>query len=472
MPPRIAIVGAGLSGLALAFRIRERMPSAHVSVIEKGRTPGGNIATIERDGFRIEAGPNGIFDAKPHLLDLCRDLGLGDRLIPGSEAARKNRYVYLDGRLQALPSSLSSFLTSGVLSWRGKLNLLRERFRRRPADTPLDESVADFARRRVGPEVTATLVDPFVSGIHAGDPERLSLPAAFPRLAEFERVHGSVARGFSAASRVRRQEARARGERPAPRQLWSFKEGLQVLVNALRDRLGDSLVSGVNVRRVESTTDGWVVRGVGQDSWPADAVVLTAQAHEQAAMLADLDPQLAAEIANISYARIAVVAVGFRQTDIPRPERNGFGYLVPRKEDRPILGVQWCSSIFPDRAPPGMVLWRALCGGAHRGEMVDWPDEKLVACVREELRRATGINSAPMMSHVVRWPAAIPQYVVGHQDRLARIDRRVACQPGLYLGGNAYRGVAMNDCAERAIVLADRIAAHFAGRLSGPPVAV
>jgi oxygen-dependent protoporphyrinogen oxidase len=453
----VVIVGGGLSGLSLAFRLRERLPTAHLTVLEKRLTPGGNIVTANRDGFRVECGPNGIFDAKPSTLQLCRDLGLGDRLIVASDAARLNRYLFLDGRLRALPRSLVSFITSPVLSWRGKVSLLMERYRSRPADVPADESVAAFARRRGGDEVARILADAVVTGIHAGDPEVLSVNAAFPRLAQFEREYGSVTRGVAAARRQRRKDAVARGERPQPQRLWSFRDGLQVLVDALRDRLGSAVVTGVGVRRVRRKDNRWVVRGNGQDAWEADAVVLTANAHEQAAMVANLDPMLAEEMLAIPYSRIAVVAAGYRQADVTQ-RFDGFGYIAPQNARRDLLGVQWCSAIFPDRAPPGMVLWRALCGGWHRREMIDWPDERLVEAVRNELRIAMGVVAAPAFVHVARWPTAIPQYLIGHLDRVRRIEDRVAACPGLFVGGNAYHGVAMNDCTEQAVVLADRVA--------------
>jgi protoporphyrinogen/coproporphyrinogen III oxidase len=458
--PRVVIVGGGLSGLSLAFRIRERLPNAQVTVLEKRSTPGGNIATVERDGFRVECGPNGIFDAKPSTLQLCRDLGLGDRLIAASESSRKNRYLYLNGKLQALPGSLSSFVTSPLLSLRAKVGLLLEKYRKRPTHLPTDESVAEFARRRAGQEVADVFADAIVTGVHAGDPELLSVAAAFPRLPQFEREFGSVSRGFKAASRMRRAEAKARGEPCYPQRLWSFRAGLQVLIDALRDRLGNAIVSGVGVQRVERADSGWIVRGECQDAWEADVVVLTAHAHEQATMVEAVDPSLAFEMWTIPYSRVVVVAVGFRQAELPPRPVDGFGYIAPQNTRRDLLGVQWCSSIFPDRAPPGTVLWRALCGGWNRGDMVDWSDERLVAAVRAELRLAMGVQASPIFTQITRWPAAIPQYTIGHLERVKRIEARVAGLRGLFIGGNAYHGVAMNDCTEQAIVLAERVAGY------------
>jgi oxygen-dependent protoporphyrinogen oxidase len=459
--PRVVIVGGGLSGLSLAFRLQERLPQAQLLVLEKRPSPGGNIVTVERDGFRIECGPNGIFDAKPSTLELCRELGLGDRLVAASESSRKNRFLLLDGKLRSLPNSLGSFLTSRVLSWRGKLNLLLEKYRKRPAHVA-DESVAEFAQRRAGVEAAKVLADAVVTGIHAGDPELLSVEAAFPRLVQFEREYGSVLRGFSAASRKRRAEAKSGGQTPRPQQLWSFREGLQLLVESLRERLGKSLTIGAPVRRIERREAGWRIIGEGRDGWDADAVVLTAPAHEQAGIVEDLDPALAFEMWSIPYNRIAVVALGYRQDDVPSVD--GFGYIAPQNTRRDLLGVQWCSSIFPDRAPPGMVLWRALCGGWHRGEVADWPDERLIDAVRAELRVAMAVNAAPVLAHIARWPAAIPQYVVGHLDRVRRIEAKLSAHPGLFLGGNAYHGVAMNDCTEQAVLLADRVVAFVQKR--------
>jgi oxygen-dependent protoporphyrinogen oxidase len=207
---------------------------------------------------------------------------------------------------------------------------------------------------------------------------------------------------------------------------------------------------------------GWLVVGEGQERWAADAVVLACPAYAQADILADLDAELAESVGGIAYNRVAVVALGYRQADVPFP-LDGFGFLVPQRARRDVLGVQWCSSIFPERAPPGMVLLRAMCGGWGRPEMVGWDDERLLRAVRDELRVAMGVTAAPAFHRIIRWEKAIPQYHLGHLERVARVEERLRGHPGLFLAGNAYRGVALNDCTERAEVLAAEVV-RFVGR--------
>jgi len=461
---RLVIVGAGVSGLAAAFRVQQLLPSLAITVLERGDRVGGNAWTQRREGFQVEIGPNGFLDSKPSTVQLCRDLGLGEKLLPASDAAGKNRYLFLDNQLKALPGTLGSFLTSDLLSWRGKLSLLAERFRRnRPSNA--DESVDAFARRRVGREVAEVFADALVTGIHAGDPALLSIRASFPRVATLEREHGSVLKGMAASARQRRAEAAARGE-PYQRtgKMWSFRDGLRLLVETLRDRLTSAPLVGTGVRRIEKSAEatGWVVRGEGQDSWPADAVLLACPAHQQAAILADLDRHLAERIQSIAYNRVAVVAIGYRREDVPR-SLDGFGYIAPQRTRRDLLGVQWCSSIFPGRAPDGHVLLRALCGGWHRADVVGWDDDRLLRAVRDEFRLALGITAAPRFHTIVRWDRAIPQYHVGHLERVRWIEERVGRLPGLFVGGNAYHGVALNDCTEQGEALARRLSAYLHG---------
>ncbi len=392
---------------------------------------------------------------------------MGKQLLEANEAAGKNRFLFAQGGLKKLPGGVGAFLRSDLLSWRGKLAFLMERFRGRPRRVR-DESIDAFARRRAGPEVAAVFADALVTGIYAGDPALLSLPACFPRVAELERAFGSVLKGFSHTARQRRREAAAQGAAyQRPGNMWSFRAGVRVLVEGVTAELRTAPTLGVSIRQVlregnpEKPT--WIVEGAGQDRWQADAVVLTCPAHQQAGLLADLDPALADAIAAIPYNRVAVLGLGYRRSDVGRA-LDGFGFIVPQHTRRDLLGVQWCSSIFPGRAPDGAVLLCAMCGGWHRADMVGWNDERLLAAVRAELRQMMGITAPPIFQRIIRWDRAIPQYHVGHLKHVARIEDMAVRHPGLFLGGNAYRGVALNDCTEQGQIIASQVTAYLAAR--------
>jgi oxygen-dependent protoporphyrinogen oxidase len=451
--PAVVIVGGGISGLTLAYQIERQSPDVQVTLLEKEPAVGGCVRTEAADGFRVEAGPNGFLDAKPAAVDLCRNLGLADRLLSASEAAARNRFLFLDGRLRALPGGLLPFLRSDLLSWRAKFALLTERFRRRGPDVD-DESIDTFARRRAGVAIAETLVDAFVTGIYAGDPQLLSVRAAFPRLAAFERDFGSLTRGL----RADRQRRRASGDSRATGRMWSFAEGLQTLIETLRVKLRRPPCTGRAADELRRVPGRWEVRDTSGAVHAADAVVLACPAFEQSVLLHSVDRDLSALVRGIVYNRVVVVALGYRSGDVP-VRLDGFGYLSPQRTRRDVLGVQWCSSIYPGhRAPPGMALLRAICGGWNRPEIVDWDDDRLSAAVRAELRQALRIEAAPVFRRIIRWPSAIPQYHVGHLDRVSRIEAAVSAHPGLFAGGNAYRGVALPDCIEQASQLANRVA--------------
>ncbi len=465
--PKVVVVGCGISGLALAFRLQQRASGVEITVLEQSGRIGGKIWTHRQDGFQLEAGPNGFVDSKPSTLSLCRDLGLEDRLVAASDAASKNRYLYWQDGLRALPAGPGSLFAGNLLSWRSKLALLWEPLRKRSAGLG-DESIDAFARRRGGDEVADVFADALVTGIYAGDPRFLSLPACFPRLAALEREHGSVIKGVVQRARRGRLEARVRGEADQrPGKMWSLREGLRLLVERLQERLTRPPLVGVGVRRIMrlngTNSRGWRVEADGAESWTADAVVLTCPAYQQAAILADLDAELADLTNAIPYNRIVVVGLGYRRAEV-RHDLDGFGYIAPQRTRRDVLGVQWCSSIFPQRAPSGCVLLRAMAGGWHRPDVAAWHDDRILRGVRDELRQTMGIDADPIFHRIVRWDRAIPQYHVGHLDRVARIHGRLKQHPGLFLGGNSYFGVAMNDCTEQADALAGNIQRFLAER--------
>jgi oxygen-dependent protoporphyrinogen oxidase len=412
-------------------------------------------------------GANGFLDSKRSTLDLCNELGLTSELIAARPEA-KDRFIFWRDRLHKLPTGPGELWGSGLLSWRGKLRLLCEAFVSRQRDE-VDESVHEFACRRLGREAAEVLVDAMVTGIKAGDPTLLSVAAAFPRMVELERDYGSLIRAMPKVRRKRLAEAAALPHHSAltthhsPSStspggtLWSLHGGMGQLIEALTAAGDAELIRGVAVRRIaRRERDGWTVFGDGVDRWDAEALVLACPSFVQAELVEPIDSELARLLSEIRYNSVAVVALGFRTADLSR-SLDGFGYLVPQRLRRDVLGVLWNSTIFAHRAPVGMVLLQAMCGGWNRPEIVNWDDARLVRAVLDELRHTMQITCAPALVRIIRWPQAIPQYHVGHLARVAAIEAQRRQYPGLFLTGNSFRGVSVNDCTEEAVRCANEI---------------
>jgi oxygen-dependent protoporphyrinogen oxidase len=467
---RVVVVGGGISGLALAHRLRTGgSREVSVTVVERAVRPGGPIRTEAADGFLVECGPEGFLDNAPETLALASALDLTDRLLPSRDEARR-RFIYRGGRLQALPAGPLSFLRSGLLSARGKLRLVREPWSRpRPLE---DETIDAFATRRLGAEAASALLGPMVTGVFAGDPRRLSLRACFPRLYELETQHGGLLRGVFAGARKKRDPAAPR--RSPFGRLTSFRGGMEELVCALATSLGPDLRTGVAVRALQvASADEPGYRVVLEDGsvLAADAVVLAGRAADTARLLEPRVAEAAALLREIPSAPVGVVGLGYPASAMPRP-LDGFGFLVARGEGPRVLGVLWESSIFEGRAPQGSVLLRVMVGGASDPDALDLPDDRLLASVNEDLATTMGLRSAPTFVRIIRHRAGISQYTVGHVERVERAERQLAeALPGVYLAGSSYRGVAVNACIAEAGPLADRILAETASRGSVPAIA-
>jgi len=458
---RVCVVGGGISGLSAAFRLREA--GAQVTLLEATDHVGGTIRSERLDGYLVEHGPNGFLDSRVAVLDLVRDLRLEAALVPGNPRARR-RYVFARGALRALPSGPLSLLTSGVLTLRGVLRLLCEPFVRARRSLE-DESVFDFAARRIGYEAASVLVDAMVTGVYAGDSRRTSLAAAFPRMAEMERTHGGLVRALLALRRARKASG---GPTPGAAsaagpggQLTSFTEGMQVLTDALAARLEGRIRVGVQVAGLERVGEGWRVTDThGRDALPerVDAVVLAVPADAAARLLRPHAPDAAAALDAIPYSPAAVVAFGFAPgAPLPRP-LDGFGCLVPGQEGRRVLGSVWCSTVFPGRAADGHALVRTIVGGARNPEVVELDDAALLGLVRAELGIVFGGPvPEPAFTRIVRWPRAIPQYIAGHGARVDRVEAALAQVPGLHMAGNALYGVSVADCIARGAALPARV---------------
>lgn len=451
MSKSVIIVGAGISGLSTAWLLRQD-PTIAVTVLEASPRPGGTAWTERRDGCLFEMGPNGFLDNRTSTVELCHSLGLGALHRTNLQGA--DRFLFLGDRLRRLPTTPGEFLRSDILSWRGKIRALGERLVPGRRDT-VDESIAAFGRRRIGREATEKILDAVVTGILAGDSELLSLPACFPRLAAMEEEFGSLIR---AQGQLAKRRQRTGAPKPGS-SLVSPDGGMRTLIEALAERQGSDLHLGTEITTLEPHSTGWRVSARSR-SWQANAVVLACPAGAQAHLLEPIDRAISEEMAAIAYVPAVVAALVYRRSDLAKVP-TGFGYLAPQRLKRPVLGVQWSSSVVPGQAPEDQFLLRAILGGWQRGDVLDWEDATIRKTVQEDLRQTLGINAEPNNHFIHRWEKAIPQYHLGHLDRLQRIETRLSAHRGLFLTGNALRGVAINDCTADAQRTAQLIVEYF-----------
>lgn len=443
------VLGAGISGLSTAYYLR-KLGVKRIAVLEKGKI-GGKIGTVREDGFIVEKGPNGFLDNKPFALELVKELGMEEELYPSSDEAR-HRFLLVDGRLVEIPLTPKDFFSSSVLSLQGKLEVLKEPFVRRFPPF-LDPSVGEFCERRLGAEMVERLIDPMVAGVYGGRAYRLSMKSAFPLLWRLEQRYGSLVRALLGLKRERRLKGGPAG--PGGR-LVSLKKGLFSIIEGLCERLKGEVVlaAGCEVEGVKVLPGHFVVK-TRELTFVSRSLVVSAPAYEAARMLEDYPVREA--LSSIPYVPMVVVALGYERKKIKRP-LNGFGFLVPEREGRKILGCLWDSRIFPNRAPSGYELFRMMLGGARSPELFELSDEELADLAVSEISDILNIEGSPDFVKLFRYERAIPQYTVGHEKRLEAIESFLVKFPGLFLNSNAYRGVALNDCVGNSKVIASKVA--------------
>ncbi len=448
---QVAVIGAGITGLSAALELRAR--AAQVTVFEAGDRVGGVITTRHRDGYLVEAGPTSL-TSTPALEELIDRLGLGPRRIAPSPLA-KRRFIVRDGALVPLPSGPGSLVSTKALSASAKLRLLGEPFVTAVRDAD-DESVASLVRRRLGDEVLTYLVNPFVAGIYAGDPERLSARHAMPMLYHAERRHGSLLLGGM-------KEARARAGIMRQKGITSFTDGLTTLPDAMARALNGRVRLGTRVRELRREGDGWRVHttcdGQAGDQY-VDAVVYAGSAHAleslgvPAAARAELAPAT-----RLRHPPIATLALGFPRGAVAHP-LDGFGVLCPAVEQRTVLGVLFSSSVFAGRAPEGQVLLTCFIGGERAPALGLEPLPTLLPRVLGDLATLLGVRGEPSFVHHQQWPRAIPQYELGHETVVNGAARVESAFPGLYLTGQWRAGVALGDCIAQGQATAARVIAE------------
>jgi oxygen-dependent protoporphyrinogen oxidase len=453
----VAVLGAGITGLTAAWRLRQAgIPAV---VLEASGRCGGAIETVREGDWLLESGPNSLLEGPAEASDLIEALGMGPRRLYAGESA-KHRYVLKRGRMEPMPASPFQFLGTRLFSWRAKLSLAGEVFR--PRGRPGgDETLADFTVRRLGREFLDYAVDPFVGGVYAGDPAQLSVRHAFPKLFAIERDHGSLIRG---AIKLRNASGGPRGR------ILSFPEGLEELPRALAAQLGDSIRLGARVLALHRGERGWRVafEHSGETRLEAFSAVICALPADQLARLrleGFATPGAFSPLSGIEHPPVASVFTGFRRGDVAHA-LDGFGVLVPRAEGRRILGTLFSSSLFPGRAPAGHVALTTFVGGTRQSALALLDDGALVELVQAELAALLGTRAAPVFVRVRRHARAIPQYAVGFDRFQAIFAGAEAAAPGLYIGGNCRDGISVSAC----VASGSRLAKAAAGRSAPAPV--
>lgn len=460
----VIVIGGGISGLATAFGLQQK--ALRVAVLEAAPRAGGVIASRRRDGLLYETGPNSTLDTTPLVNELLAEVGLAGERADARPAA-SIRYIIRGGKPIALPTSPGAFLTTPAFSLAAKLRLVRELF---IAPTPpgVEESIAAFVRRRLGNEFLDYAIDPFVAGIYAGDPEQISVPAAFPRLLALEQKYGGLIKGQILGARERKKNKEVAKNTA---KTFSFRNGMQTLTDGVAGKLA-RIECGVRVRRVARDDDGAFRVEGDKDGTPvvrrARAVVVATPAYAAADIVREIAPDAGAALASIDYAPVAVVAAAFRRAEVAH-SCEGFGFLVPRKEQRRILGSLFSTSMFDNRGPAGMILLTTFAGGRRNPEVAALPDDAVAQLVQTELHALIGAGT-PIWTEVVRWPRAIPQYNLGHLDRIARVTAAEQANPGLAFCANYKGGVSVSDCIKNGHLVAEAMAAQLAATTPGTHV--
>jgi oxygen-dependent protoporphyrinogen oxidase len=504
---------AGLGAARVLEAARAQDPTVDWHLYEQDPRFGGKVHTVRRDGFVVEGGPDSAIIEKPWPIVAAREVGIGDRFLDCNEDIRKS-FVYTRGRLHELPEGIIlmvptrmvPFALSGLVSWPGKVRMGLDLVLPRggaatggpagAAGPALDESLGDFVRRRLGAEALQRIAEPIVAGIHAGDPEQMSVRATFPMFLDMEREHRSLIVAMLRRRKARQKAAAARGgagasggapsglgapgpsahvspRPPAPKSyFYSFATGLQDLSDAIVATLpAERLHAGVGVKTMteygpdagaRSGSGAFAVELADGSRVVADAVVLATPAWASGELLRPVAPSAANDLTSIEYVSTATASVAFRRDQVGH-DLKGFGFVVPRAEDRPVMATTWSSSKFDGRAPHGHVLLRSFLGRAGREAAAQLDDGEMAKVVRSELREIMGISADPEFVEIFRWPRGMPQYRVGHVDLVAHIEAAVARVPGVELAGGAYHGIGIGDCLREGAAAAERALEHVRG---------
>ena len=471
----IVIIGGGIAGLAAAYYVGKRDHNGiKITLMEQADYWGGKLITervpFDQDDFVIEGGPDTFVVTKPWGIKLCKELGIDDRL-RGTNPDTKKTYILKHGKLHALPGGLTMMvptefgpmIRTGLLSWPAKIRMGLD-FILPPDSTNGDETIGAFVTRRLGRSAYENLIEPLMSGIYAGDGDKLSLQSTFPYLRDLELKHGGLVKGALTLRRDRMRKAHANGNSPNPtpgsRSIFLTPiTGLAEIVEALIHELVNSGVDlrlNTTVEEISRTTRNYCVHLSNGETIPAERVILATPSFVSADLVRGIAPDLAAELRSIDYVSTATVTLAYRDSDLPQP-LDGYGYVIPRREQRKALACTWTSTKFPHRAPDGYALLRVFIGRAGQEGEIMWDESSLLKTAQEELQLTLGITAEPILRRIYTWEKAMPQYNLGHNKRLERIENQLVSLPGMALAGNAYQGIGIPDCIHSGQLAAEKI---------------
>ncbi|MBI5234135.1 MAG: protoporphyrinogen oxidase [Deltaproteobacteria bacterium] len=465
---KVVIIGGGIAGLSAALSLKEHSVLKNIpfdiTLIEKSQRLGGNIITQKTDGFLVEGGPDCFLSEKPWAMELCKRLGLGASLLPTNDEKR-HTFVYTNGRLLEIPEGfilmvptrIIPFLLSPLISLAGKIRMGLELFIPRKKDDS-EETLGSFVRRRLGHEALDKIAEPLIAGVHAGDPETMSVNASFPKFVEMEKEHGSLIRAM--LKRMKKTKTMHKATSDGTHRITMFmtlEHGLGELIDAIVKNLdGVDIRTGQTVSTIIKKGEVFEISLEGKEIINCDSLIIATPAHIGAVLLNDIDKGLCQKLAAIPYVSTATVSLAYWKKDMPHPP-NGFGFVIPRTEGRNIMAGTWSSVKFKGRAPEDSLLIRCFVGGAKNEGLVSLPDDAIEKMVKAELKDIMGIEAEPRFVKIFRWKKSMPQYTLGHEQRVAAIEERLELHPGLYLTGSAYRGIGISDCIRLGEIAAKRI---------------
>ena len=469
---KVVIIGGGISGLSTAYSLERVIEQSGdeltYTLFEKGTRLGGNIVTEEEKGFVVEGGPDCFISEKPWALALCKELGLKGEIICTNDEHRKTFVLWKrklhelpEGVILMVPTKIVPILWSTLISFPGKIRMGMEYFIPKRKSNE-DESLGSFVRRRLGKEALTKIAEPLIAGIHAGDPETMSIRSSFPRFVDLEQNYGSLIKGMLARMvEAKKWKKKSTGEKIT--MFMTLKGGVATLTNTIASSLsiGSTIqgkeITGISRSDVNGRTPSYTISFAGgDDAVKADAVIIAAPAYAAANLLKHLDPSLADQLMEIPYASTATVSIAYKKEDVSHP-LNGFGFVIPKVENRRIMAATWTSVKFSYRAPGDSVLIRCFVGGALNENLVSLSDEEMIKMVREELKDIMGIGAKPILSRVFRFHKAMPQYTIGHEEKVSKIEQMVNEHDGLFLTGSAYRGIGISDCVHNGEITAKKV---------------